>query len=70
MLLDDDYFGADVVVKRLFFRREMLATHLLTHIFQHTLFDWLKFTWSHQILWVPYEFGGSPMNFNQSKRVC
>jgi len=25
--------------------REMLATHLLTHTFQHTLFDWLKFTW-------------------------
>jgi len=23
----------------------MLATHLLTHAFQHTLFDWLKFTW-------------------------
>jgi len=24
---------------------EMLATHLLTYVFQHTLFDWLKFTW-------------------------
>jgi len=23
----------------------MIATHLLTHTFQHTLFDWLKFTW-------------------------
>jgi len=24
--------------------RDMLATHLLTHTFVHTLFDWLKFT--------------------------
>jgi len=24
--------------------REMLATHLLTHTFQYTLFDWLKLT--------------------------
>jgi len=23
----------------------MLATHIVTHIFQHTLFDWLKFRW-------------------------
>jgi len=23
----------------------ILTTHLLTHTFQHTLFDWLKFTW-------------------------
>jgi len=23
----------------------MIATHILTHIFQHTLFDCLKFTW-------------------------
>jgi len=23
----------------------MLATNILTHAFQHTLFDWLKFTW-------------------------
>jgi len=23
----------------------MLATYLLTQIFQYTLFDWLKFTW-------------------------
>jgi len=23
----------------------MLATHILTHTFQHTLFDWLKFIW-------------------------
>jgi len=25
--------------------RVRLATHLLTHIFQHPLFDGLKFTW-------------------------
>lgn len=24
--------------------RGVLAMHYLTHIFQHTLFDWLKFT--------------------------
>ena len=23
----------------------MLAIHILTHTFQHTLFDWLKVTW-------------------------
>jgi len=23
----------------------MLATHILTHIFQHSFFDWLKFIW-------------------------
>jgi len=23
----------------------MLATHILTHTFQHILLDWLKFTW-------------------------
>jgi len=41
----------------------MLATHLLTHTFQHTLFDWLKFTWvppNHvgpiYFWWVPCEF--------------
>jgi len=50
--------------------RGMPATHLLTHIFQHTPFDWLKFTWSDQIMWVLYTFGGSHVNFNQSKRVC
>jgi len=42
----------------------MLATYLLTHTFQHTLFDWLKFTW------VPYQFGGIHVNFNQSEKVC
>jgi len=26
-------------------KRGMLSTHLLTRIFQHTLVDWLKFTW-------------------------
>jgi len=25
--------------------REMPVTHILTHTFQHTLFDWFKFTW-------------------------
>jgi len=25
-------------------RRGMLVTHILTHTFQYTLFDWLKFT--------------------------
>jgi len=45
------------------YRREMLVTHLLIHTFQHTLFDWLKFTW------VPYQFGGTHVDFNQSKRV-
>jgi len=46
-----------------YFSREMLATHLLTHTFQHTLFDWLKFTWdpqkvyrTHMIWWDPCEF--------------
>jgi len=36
---------------------------ILTHIFQHILFDWLKFTWdlpilygSHMIWWDPCEF--------------
>jgi len=24
---------------------EMLATHLLTYTFKHTLFDWLKYIW-------------------------
>jgi len=28
--------------------RKMPATYLLTHTFQHTLFDWLKFTWDPQ----------------------
>jgi len=23
----------------------MLEPHILTHFFQHTLFDWLQFTW-------------------------
>jgi len=43
--------------------REMLATHILTHIFQHTLFDWLKFTWdppnlygTRMIWWDPCKF--------------
>jgi len=42
---------------------EMLATHLLTHTFQHTLFDWLKLTWdppnlygTHVIWWDSCEF--------------
>jgi len=41
----------------------MLATHILTHIFQHTLFDWLNITWNppnlhgtHMIWWDPCEF--------------
>ena len=45
------------------FSWEMLATHLLTHTFQHILFDWLKFTWNpqkvyrtHMIWWDPCEF--------------
>jgi len=25
--------------------RKMLATHVLTHTFQHTILDWLKITW-------------------------
>ena len=29
----------------IFITRRMLATHILTHTFQHTLFDWLKVTW-------------------------
>jgi len=45
----------------------IITTHFLTHIFQHTLFDSLKFTWSHQIRWVPYQFGGTYVDFNQSK---
>ena len=28
------------------FAREILTTHILTHTFQHTLFDWLEFTWN------------------------
>jgi len=31
-------------IKQLSQITEMLATHLLTHTFQHTLFDLLKFT--------------------------
>jgi len=27
------------------FHGEMLATHILTYTYQHTLFDWLIFTW-------------------------
>jgi len=26
-------------------KRGMLATHILAQTFQHTIFDWLKFTW-------------------------
>jgi len=32
-------------IKVAIYFREMLATHILTHTFQHTLFDWLKSTW-------------------------
>jgi len=42
----------------------MLATHILTHTFQHTFFDWLKFTWDPPNLYETH------VNFNQSKRVC
>ena len=45
------------------FIREMLAIYVLTYTFQHTIFIWLKFTWSpqnlygtHIIWWDPYEF--------------
>jgi len=41
----------------------MLATYILTHTFQHTLFDWLIFTWNpHDLVgpmwiwWDPCEF--------------
>jgi len=41
----------------------MLTTHLLSYIFQHTLFDLLKFTWVSSnyvgpiwIWWVSYVF--------------
>jgi len=41
----------------------MLTTLILTHILQHTLFDWLKLTWvppNHVgliwIWWIPCEF--------------
>jgi len=50
-------------VRKLFIEREMLATHILTHTFEYTLFDWLKFTWNppnldgtHMIWWDPCEF--------------
>jgi len=41
--------------------RGMLATHILTHTFQHTLYDWLHGS---------TKSCGSHVNFNQSKRVC
>jgi len=41
----------------------MLTTHLLTHTFQHTIFNWLNFTWVPPnlmgpiwIWWISYEF--------------
>ena len=42
--------------------QDMLATHILTHTFQHILFDLLKFKWdrlnlhgTHMIWWDPCE---------------
>jgi len=42
---------------------KMLATHILIHTFQHTLFDWLQFVWvppnldgSHMIWWDSCKF--------------
>jgi len=48
----------------------MLATHILTHTFQHTLFDWLNSHGTHQIYTGSSRFGGTHVNFNQSKRMC
>jgi len=54
----------------------MLATHLLTHTFQHTLFDWLKFLWdppnsygTHQIHMDPNDLVG-PMWILTNQREC
>jgi len=53
----------------------MLAIYILTHTFQHTFFDWLKFTWvppnsygSHQIMWVSCEY--LPIKKSVLKSVC
>jgi len=50
---------------------------LATHTFQHTLFDWLKFTWvppnsygSHQIMWVPCEFTNQRECVEKCVRMC
>jgi len=44
----------------------MLAIHILTHIFQHTLFDWLKFTWDLPNLYGTQMIWWDHVNFNQS----
>jgi len=53
----------------------MLPTHILTPTFQHTLFDWLKFTWdppnlyeTHMIWWNPCEF--YPIKQSVLESVC
>ena len=53
----------------------MLATHLIAHTFQHTLFDWLKFTCdppkiyrTHMIWWDLCEF--EPIKKSVLKSVC
>jgi len=51
-------------------KREMLATHLLTHIFQHILLIWLKFTWDSSNLYGTHMIWRDSCEFNQSKRVC
>jgi len=43
--------------------REMLTTHILTHTLQHSF-------WSIKIYMGPTWFGGTHVNFIQSKRVC
>jgi len=53
----------------------MLAIHILTHTFEHTLFDWLKFIWdppnlygTHMIWWDLCEF--QQIKENVLKNVC
>jgi len=60
---------AEVQISDILFR-EMLATHILTHSFQHTLFDLLKFTWEPPNLYGTHMIWCDHVNFNRSKRVC
>jgi len=52
-----------------FFFLGLLATHILTHTFQHTPFDWLKFTWDLSNHVGPIYIWWSYVNINQPKRL-
>jgi len=64
----------DILISYLFNRIPIVFLYYVmrnaSNTHSETLFDWLKFTWPYQIMWVPYNFDGTYVNFNQSKRVC